>query len=125
MRLYVTTAGRWAGTQADAARLGKEDGARWEQIEVPTDKPGLLEFLNTRHVAATSPEPEPVPADAPAASAEPRAAHPRFAEQQGRHRTSDEIASFILDDATVAQVEDIFACVGTRVAEIVRARKAA
>lgn len=72
MRLYVTPAGRWAGTQADAKAIGKEDGG-WEEFEVPTDKPGLLEFLNSRQVgAAPAPapaiEPEtPAPAPVPAA----------------------------------------------------------
>ena len=37
MRLYRTNDGQWAGTQADAKKLGK-----FEQIEVPTDKACLL-----------------------------------------------------------------------------------
>lgn len=39
MRFYRTTSGAWAGTQADA-------GKGFETIEVPTDKPGLLDWLN-------------------------------------------------------------------------------
>lgn len=39
MRIYKTQAGRWAGTQAEA-------GKGFTQIEVPTDKPGLLVWLN-------------------------------------------------------------------------------
>lgn len=45
MKLYTTPKGRWAGTQADAKAIGKEDGG-WSEAEVPTDKPGLLAFLN-------------------------------------------------------------------------------
>lgn len=41
MRLYLTQAGRWVGTQADA----RKDGS-FDQVEVPTDKPGLLAWLN-------------------------------------------------------------------------------
>lgn len=41
MRLYRTITGGWAGTQADA-------GKGFVQVEVPTDKPGLLAFLNQR-----------------------------------------------------------------------------
>lgn len=52
MRLYVTPAGRWAGTQADAKVIGKEDGG-WIEQEVATDKPGLLDFLNTNRVGAS------------------------------------------------------------------------
>jgi len=63
MRLYKLTqsdAGpepvrvKWVGTQADAAhtrkdwvKLGaKRDNIETEEIEVPTDKKGLLDFLN-------------------------------------------------------------------------------
>ena len=45
MRLYTDNQGNWAGTQADAKKFGK-----FEQVEVPTDKPTLLEFLNKRSV---------------------------------------------------------------------------
>jgi hypothetical protein len=47
VRLYVTPAGRWTGTQAEAKELGRDDGG-WQQRDVPTDKEGLLDFLN-RH----------------------------------------------------------------------------
>jgi hypothetical protein len=39
MRLYIRTDGSYAGTQADA-------GKGWKLEEVPTDKPGLLAYLN-------------------------------------------------------------------------------
>lgn len=45
MKLYTNNKGQWAGTQADAKQLGD-----FEQVEVPTDKPSLLEFLNKHHV---------------------------------------------------------------------------
>lgn len=45
MRLYTNNEGGWAGTQADAKVWGK-----FEQVEVPTDKATLLEFLNTHAV---------------------------------------------------------------------------
>ena len=43
MRLY-TTGSQWAGTQADAKKLGK-----FVQVDVPTDKQGLLDWLNKMH----------------------------------------------------------------------------
>jgi len=49
MRLYTNNEGGWAGTQADAKALGK-----FEQVEVPTDKATLLEFLNTHAVGAVA-----------------------------------------------------------------------
>lgn len=42
MKLYHTQNGRWVGTQADA----KIDGPNWKAVEVPTDKPSLIEWLN-------------------------------------------------------------------------------
>jgi len=43
MKLYVNEGRtRWAGTQADA----KKDLGKFEAWNVPTDKTGLLEFLN-------------------------------------------------------------------------------
>jgi hypothetical protein len=43
MRLYVNqNRTQWAGTQADA----KKDLGQFDMWEVPTDKPGLLAFLN-------------------------------------------------------------------------------
>jgi hypothetical protein len=41
MRLYVSKNNKWTGTQLDA----KASGA-YEQVEVPTDKAGLMAFLN-------------------------------------------------------------------------------
>lgn len=52
MKLYVTPLGQWAGTQADARAFKATHGVDFEQIDVPTDKPGLLEFLNRHMVGA-------------------------------------------------------------------------
>lgn len=49
MRLYTNNEGSWAGTQADAKVWGK-----FEQVEVPTDKATLLEFLNTHAVGGVA-----------------------------------------------------------------------
>ena len=51
MKLYTDNNGRWAGTQADAKQFGA-----FEQVEVPTDKPNLLEFLNKHSVGADNTE---------------------------------------------------------------------
>lgn len=42
MRLYINTERQWSGTQADAKAMGE----RYEQIDVPVDKAGLIDFLN-------------------------------------------------------------------------------
>ena len=36
----------WTGTQADAKRIMKEHDATIQEVEVPTDKPSLLTWLN-------------------------------------------------------------------------------
>jgi len=41
MRLYVSKNNEWTGTQLDAKASGS-----YEQVEVPTDKVGLMAFLN-------------------------------------------------------------------------------
>lgn len=46
MKLYRIANGQWAGTQAEARQMAKRDRTTWEQAEVPTDKAGLLDFLN-------------------------------------------------------------------------------
>lgn len=42
MKLYLA-AGQYAGTQADAKAIAKD----FEAVEVPTDKTGLIEYLNS------------------------------------------------------------------------------
>ena len=70
MRLY-TTGSQWAGTQADAKKLGK-----FVEINVPTDKQGLLEWLNKMHwndLEYMKPATEPsAPVAEPSAPSEPR-----------------------------------------------------
>lgn len=47
MQLYCNDKGQWSGTQSDAKKIKKEnDGLFYFPVNVPTDKKGLLEFLN-------------------------------------------------------------------------------
>lgn len=71
MRLYTDKKGQWFGTQADARSAC---GELFWQVDVPTDKPALLAFLNHN---AVSDNPEPIklavkpntaPAPAPAST---------------------------------------------------------
>jgi len=48
MKLYTDGIGNWLGTQADAKREMGAGG--YTVVEVPTDKPNLLRFLNDRDV---------------------------------------------------------------------------
>ena len=58
MRLYLTSTGEWTGNQSDAAGLVRANGGTWEQIDVPTDKPGLIAWL-TDHWARFAIVPAP------------------------------------------------------------------
>jgi hypothetical protein len=49
MKLYSNGLGAWAGTQADAKKFA-ETYCDFETIDVPTDKAGLLRFLNRHEV---------------------------------------------------------------------------
>ena len=54
MKLYTTEKGHWAGTQADARKLAKQLTEIVDVFEVPVDKKGLLDFLNTNRVTVGS-----------------------------------------------------------------------
>ena len=44
MKLYTNDKGEWFGNQA----LAKQRSYHWWPVEVPTDKPNLIEWLNNR-----------------------------------------------------------------------------
>jgi hypothetical protein len=44
MKLYTNDNGEWFGTQASA----KQRSYHWWPVDVPTDKPSLIEWLNSR-----------------------------------------------------------------------------
>ncbi|WP_347269875.1 hypothetical protein [Rhizorhabdus histidinilytica] len=49
MRLYRTPGGRWFGTQSGAGNACVDEAqprSAWTEIDVPTDKPGLLDWLH-------------------------------------------------------------------------------
>ena len=49
MQLYCNSKGQWSGTQADATKLKRENnGLDFQAVNVPTDKKGLLDFLNKK-----------------------------------------------------------------------------
>ena len=50
MRLYKNSNGVWAGTQADARKYCGKD---YQTVDVPTDKPSLLRFLNANKVGTS------------------------------------------------------------------------
>lgn len=52
MRLYKTRDGTFYGTQAEAKKADK----KFQQVEVPTDKAGLIKYLNKPPVEKTNRE---------------------------------------------------------------------
>jgi hypothetical protein len=71
MRLYTNKRGDWAGTQADARKLGTCDFrgryGKYIEVDVPVSKADLLTFLNQNSVGAMAVQdkPEPAPAERP------------------------------------------------------------
>jgi hypothetical protein len=54
MKLYTDNKGQWVGTQLDAKKaLGK---GNFKEVDVPTAKAQLLEFLNSYRVRPQSPQ---------------------------------------------------------------------
>ena len=56
MKLYTNDNGEWFGTQA----LAKQRSYHWWPVDVPTDKPNLLEWLNSRKTQNPVEPPETV-----------------------------------------------------------------
>lgn len=57
MKLYTTGKGHWAGTQADARKVKKQERIPCNMYEVPVSKQELLDFLNTNKVHTDAPDP--------------------------------------------------------------------
>ena len=49
MRLYQSSTGQWVGTQRDAQKNFPRD---WREVDVPTSKAELIEWLNIHEVGA-------------------------------------------------------------------------
>lgn len=96
MKLYYISGGKWAGTQDDAKALAKSTGGDWTAREVPTDKPGLLAFLNaTGREVAPPAAPAIVQAPMPAEDikAEARAGGQAFMDRMAACRTLVDLVS--------------------------------
>ena len=50
MRLYKNNSGQWFGTVRDAQRTKALTGLEWKEVNVPTSKADLLDFLNDNKV---------------------------------------------------------------------------
>lgn len=79
MKLYCTPAGTWAGTEKDYKAALKEEGVDYKsvtrkQIEVPTSKPEMLEFLTFHRVNPIGGHPSSLAELREAASVPPQSA---------------------------------------------------
>jgi hypothetical protein len=72
MKLYATPGGTWAGNEKDWKAAMRAEGIDLKNykgrvtVEVPTDKPRLLEFLTFNHINIINPRPQAVDVIAPA-----------------------------------------------------------
>lgn len=124
-------------TQDKAKRAARDLKCDWEPHDVPTDKEGLMEYLNSHDCSAESVTTlvgEPIDtsdiAEADEAFFEKaelveptsRREEASFGSSQlgGSYEATD-IEEFILDRASVRQVENIFMCLGARFKELANA----
>ena len=138
MKLYRILGKGWAGTQAEAKAMSREHSRPSHETNVPTDKPGLLAWLNERNVPATIgcgdhggiPEPE---TDAPGGSLPEQAARvPTDAPEQAPTLDTKALRAVQANDlgaiadwifaAEPWQIESVFQALGARFHEM---RKAA
>lgn len=66
MKLYQTPGGTWAGNEKDYKAVMKAEGidpktVTRKQVDVPTDKAGLMEFLTFHNVNCINPRAVPAP----------------------------------------------------------------
>ncbi len=101
-----------ATTKVEAKKINKD----YDSIEVPTDKPGLMEILQDlldraqpatsielQHSLQEKPRPQPAPTTSPPLTP-----------------SVDTFVDFVLDTASVSQVGRIFEALGSRFKEIVQ-----
>lgn len=125
MKLYrnddMTAGEQWAGTQDEAnRRFGRN---RWQLVDVPTDKPGLLAFLNQM-------ESDPYTLLSGPSALEPKKALVAPSSQSSNAEAPDmkmpmtpdpqHLIDWIMDSATPAQVESVFTALGVRFHELRR-----
>lgn len=106
MILYESDEPAWYGTQADA----KASSRPFKKREVPTDKPGLLRWLNL-NVSCGEPAEQVTETVTP-----PEANEDWFKQAKVRFKimSADDVMEWVLDRATNAQVEQLFAALGAR-----------
>jgi hypothetical protein len=149
VKLYIAADGFYVGTKVDAKKLGKG----WRTEEVPTDKPGLIDYLNILKLA--HPGQPALTTDEPGAlveyfrgdgfqpyghtgdyegwQPEETAIHFLRKLKPAAGATAEpapvysnkitELEEFILNEASVAQVEQLFARLGTRFKELANGNK--
>lgn len=72
MKLYTNDRGQWFGTQA----LAKQRSYHWWPVDVPTDKPSLIEWLNNRDERKMVDEPPKVETSEPVYQSKLTKPHP-------------------------------------------------
>lgn len=110
-----------------AKAQARERGCGWSPHDIPTDKGGIMEYVNSLMERASAQAHIELTGtveghEKPAKASEP--VDPSFAVHAAKARTADEICDFILNEAKVFQVENIMAAIGTRIAELAKEHRA-
>jgi hypothetical protein len=117
-------------TQVEAKREAREHKCTWSQVDVPTDKAGLMAFINEMLIDTLTADEDidtsdEGPEESPYGGMRQPKAEPALAAPYGKQQdswTTTEIEDFILNRASINQVSNIFARLGTRFAELAKAK---
>lgn len=123
---------QWVGTQEEARKGSKERGGFFDLVDVPTDKSGLLEYLNkAEHERAAWAK-----AEAPQMTVEEikhsntPEAHKAWRDLQNRPPApkpedgAEALVDWLFDHASPSQVCDVFLGLSSRFREIVQEKRA-
>ncbi len=103
-----------APTQAEAKKINKD----YDSIDVPTDKPGLMEVLQDLLDRANTSSPDNDEPDELDASEETIRSKSNAPPAEAISPTVNILIDFVLNTATTEQTENIFAALGCRLKEI-------
>jgi hypothetical protein len=135
MKLYKishqsrSVASEWVGTQDEAKKRAKEVGGFFDHVEVPTDKQGLLDWLNANTIIEGKAGCEDVD---PLEAAELRAVEAsqppktdtdfqeRRAAAVARQQDTNGLIDWMLDEAQPWQLEAVFAALASRLHQLFR-----
>lgn len=115
--IFYLVKNQLVGTQAEAKAIARN----YVSHEIPTDKAGLMAYVNDLLSRSGTPEPEPV--DVPEREPDPPYGGGGASFEPPTTITRNQVEDWIFDQATPAQIENMFAALGTRFHEMRKASR--